>query len=714
MKTRRFLSLALSLALACSLSLPAAAAEETADQALSRVTAKVKQTLSIGGEYDEFYGSSYQNVLSTVWSLNWSAKDGSSLYVEAEDDGTVLFCHRGDPDYAGGGYDPAFPSLDRAQAEALVQAFLDKVLRAGLESARFDEGGSSGSQRSYYRFTGTILLNGIPSPLRFSAGVRASDGAVTDFSRDSTGQTYLGGVPAADAAVSRDEALSLLKSTLSLRLEYVRPEGEDTAVLRYLPEAGDSYYVDGGSGELVNLSELFRALEKDGSFYNTAAGGGAAPTPAPTEAAADGGAALTAAEQAGIEKLEGVLSREALDAKVRAYAALGLEGYALTNTSYAVDRETGAVTASLRYVRQAEEGSWRRTATVDAKSGALLALSGSMPYDENRAAALTAGQAQSKAEAFLKALWGAQFAKTGLYGQEADVSRGRYTFTFAQKANGYFFPENIITVGVDVLDGSICALRRSFDDGVKFDAASGLVGEDAALDAWLASFPAELAYVSVPQALDPDSGEAKPLLDMGLSYFYALKPGYALGENGCSGVDAKTGACVAQASYGEAAYTYDDMEGHWAKKQVEALADYGAGFPGGSFRPNEALTQADMLTLLLSAQGYTGQDADALYQEAYYLGFLTPDRRQDGKQLTRAEAVALLLDALGYGKAARLEGIYTCGFADAASIPAQYRGYTAIAQALGVVTGDSAGNFNANRTATRLEAALMLYNYMSR
>ena len=262
MKTRRFLSLALSLALACSLSLPAAAAEETADQALSRVTAQVKQTLSIGGAYDEFYGSSYQNALSTVWSLNWSAKDGSSLYVEAEDDGTVISCYRSDPDYAGGGYDPAFPSLDRAQAQALVQAFLDKVLRAGLESARFDEGGSFNSQRSYYRFTGTILLNGIPSPLRFSAGVRASDGAVTDFSRDSTGQTYLGGVPAADAAVSRDEALSLLKSTLSLRLEYVRPEGEDTAVLRYLPEAGDSYYVDGGSGELVNLSELYRALER--------------------------------------------------------------------------------------------------------------------------------------------------------------------------------------------------------------------------------------------------------------------------------------------------------------------------------------------------------------------------------------------------------------------------------------------------------------------
>lgn len=713
MKTRRFLSLALSLALACSLSLPAAAAEETADQALSRVTAQVKQTLSIGGAYDEFYGSSYQNALSTVWSLNWSAKDGSSLYVEAEDDGTVISCYRSDPDYAGGGYDPAFPSLDRAQAHALVQSFLDKVLRAGLESARFDEGGSFNSQRSFYRFTGTILLNGIPSPLRFSASVRATDGAVTDFNRDSIGQTYLGGVPAAGAAVSRDEALSLLKSTLSLRLEYVRPEGEDTAVLRYLPEAGDSYYVDGESGELVNLSELYRALEEDGSFYNTAAGG-AAPTPAPTEAAADGGAALTAAEQAGIEKLEGVLSREALDAKVRAHAALGLEGYALTNTSYAVVRETGEVTASLRYVRQAEEGSWRRTATVDAKSGALLALSGSMPYDENRAAALTAGQAQSKAEAFLKALWGAQFAKTGLYAQEENVSRGRYTFTFAQKANGYFFPENSITVGVDVLDGSICALSRRFDDGVKFGAASGLVGEDAALDAWLASFPAELAYVSVPQALDPDSGEAKPLLDMGLRYFYALKPGYALGDNGCTGVDAKTGACLARPSYGGEAFTYDDMEGHWARRQVEALADYGAGFPGGSFRPGEALTQADLLTLLLSAQGYTGQDADALYQRAYNLGFLTPDQRQDGKQLTRAEAVALLLDALGYGKAARLEGIYTCGFADAASIPAQYRGYAAIAQALGVAHGDNVGNFNANRTATRLEGALMLYNYMSR
>lgn len=76
--------------------------------------------------------------------------------------------------------------------------------------------------------------------------------------------------------------------------------------------------------------------------------------------------------------------------------------------------------------------------------------------------------------------------------------------------------------------------------------------------------------------------------------------------------------------------------------------------------------------------------------------------------------MALLLDGAGYGRAARLEGIYTCSFADAESIPAQYRGYAAIAQALGVVGGDGRGNFNASRPATRLEGALMLYNYMSR
>ena len=55
------------------------------------------------------------------------------------------------------------------------------------------------------------------------------------------------------------------------------------------------------------------------------------------------------------------------------------------------------------------------------------------------------------------------------------------------------------------------------------------------------------------------------------------------------------------------------------------------------------------------------------------------------RAVTRGQAVKCLLDCAGYGPAARLQGIYTCTYSDAAAIPEADLGYAAIAQALGMV-----------------------------
>ena len=96
------------------------------------------------------------------------------------------------------------------------------------------------------------------------------------------------------------------------------------------------------------------------------------------------------------------------------------------------------------------------------------------------------------------------------------------------------------------------------------------------------------------------------------------------------------------------------------------------------------------------------------------MGILTRAGRDDGRAVTRGEAVRLLLDSAGYGAVARLQGIFTCAFADRASIPDELMGYAALAQGFGIVDGDGGGRFAAGRTATRAEAAVMLYNFMSR
>ena len=165
--------------------------------------------------------------------------------------------------------------------------------------------------------------------------------------------------------------------------------------------------------------------------------------------------------------------------------------------------------------------------------------------------------------------------------------------------------------------------------------------------------------------------------------------------------------------------TYSDLSGHWAKVKIETLAQYGVGYTGGKFQPNSALTQLDLIALLASTEGYlydaSSEDAaDQLYEFAYNLGLLRREERKDSAVLTRITAVRMILDAAGYGPVAQLEGIYRTKFTDERSIPSGDYGYAALAQGLGMVSGDSGGRFLPLANTTRAQAAVMLYNLMAR
>ena len=128
----------------------------------------------------------------------------------------------------------------------------------------------------------------------------------------------------------------------------------------------------------------------------------------------------------------------------------------------------------------------------------------------------------------------------------------------------------------------------------------------------------------------------------------------------------------------------------------------------------------DYLKLLASMDGYTvterdGEDGwDWLYDYAYRQGLLTQAERAEDEAVTRAGMVKMLLNSLGYGDVARLPGIFRCDFTDAASIPEADLGYAALAQALGIVSGDGVGNYAPTRTSTRAEAAVLVWNYLKK
>ena len=721
MKLRKLAATALAAALSLSLASPALAAE-AADARLTQVTLAVKETLEIGDEYTEFYGQPDETALGTRWDLEWTGEDGS-LSVTATGEGKVLSMHRRTEDpmpyYAGeGSYGPSFPSMSRARAQEHAQAFLSKVLSEN-EKAVFDGEQEESLSAEDYSFRGMVELNGLPSPMTFYVRVRLFDGEVVNFWRGDESD-YAGAPGEAKTSTTAEAAAQLLKTTLSLRLEYVQDESGQSAVLRYLPNSTDEFYVDAATGELVNLTELQALLSRQ---YATGAADKLAVNmtmEAPEASAEDAAARLSETELAGVAKLEDVLDKEALDKAIRPWTELGLKNYTLGSASYSVDRKTGEVTARVSYARNTEEGIYRRYVTVDAKTGALISMSGYDPYREGVKPAVDLEAAQKKGAAFLAKLWGDQFAKTEVYSApDKDADTMVWGFTYAQKVNGYFFPANSISVRVNAADGSIMGFSKGFDDDVTFDSAEGLISEEAALTAWAESFSVELGYLEIPVALNMEE-QFELLRNAGYHYYNALKPGYALGDRDAwyTGVDAKTGELVSPKQPESDQMTYDDLEGHWAQAIFNELAQYQVGWRGGKAQPDLSLTQKDFIILLASADGYyyhpETEDVEFLYHYAIDRGILTKEERQDDKVLTRAEMVKLLLNSLGYGPVANLPGIFRCGFADAAAIPEADLGYAALAQGLGIVTGDSEGNYAPVRPAVRSEAAAILWQYMKR
>lgn len=693
----------------------------SADQRLAEITLKVKETLGIGDEYTEFSGDLWENELAPRWSLNWNREE-DSISVEATEDGkiTSYYLYKNDESYnTNRSFPPSFPAISQEKAQQNAESFLKKVLTDG-ETVEFSNQNYGYRSMDTYRFSGTTLLNGLNSPLSFSINVRSGDGKVTQFYRDSLEGSFIGGVPSPTPGAAQEKAGELLKDTLKMRLEYVLDD-DDKAVLRYLPENIDDYYVDAQTGELVNLTELYKQVA-NGETCASAAGGTTNDAVAAPEAAADSGASLTQVELEGIAKLEGVLSKEDLNKKLQEIKPLGLNKYTLASARYIQDKESGDVSARMEYTRRDGDDTWRRTVTCDAKTGVLLGVWSSAPYDKNRTPTVAESTMKETAIQFLKDYWGDDYAKAELYKTspwEEKSWDANHSFTFAQKENSYFLPENNLQVSVDITDGTISAFSRNWTEVKEFESPEGILSADTALDAWYNHYDLRLSYGNVPVKLDPNMNDAAPLMELGYSYFYTLKLSYALEEpenDWATGVGAKSGEIITEAPYdGNDSITYSDLEEYAGREKLEALAGYGIGWTGGKCEPAKFLTQLDFITLLVSADGYrydpVDGETDNLYRKAYSLGILKANDRDDGHTMTRGDVVKMLLDCAGYGEVAQLSGIFSCAYPDAAQIPANLTGYAAIAQGIGIIEAEQ--EFAAGRNATRGMAAEMLYNFMS-
>ena len=716
---KRMTTFILALLMTFSLAAPALAegAEQVPDAAdtagleaeLTELILGVKQALQIGEDYEDFTSNYYDGV-TPYWSFGWSS-GGDSVNVDVRTDGTVLNAYHwsdsGDSDRFYG-FDPAFPALSREEAEAQAEEWFGRLF-PGPETARVDSVTTVLGKDGCYRFDGTVEKNGLPSPVTFTLCVDSE--GFSNFYRSDSYSGYVGELPAPEASVDEGEAAKSLAEAVELELRYVS-DGEGGASLRYVP-VGPTVIVDARTGEAVDMDALYDGVGGASDMNGLYAKG------VTEEAAADSGAGLTEVELASVESYGNILDQGALDAALRDIAALGLEPFTLQRCSYAMDGENGGVTAIARYAAtmtgdvlygfDGESFAMARDAgadltiwkyiTADAETGALKSVSTTYPFlERDETVSMTPAVRDRAAESFLAQAapdLAEEAALCELAGYNEDA-----TVTYAQVHEGYFYPENYLSVTVNAGTGTVDEFNYAWED-VTFGPAEDVVTAKEAKDAYTNAMEPVLGYVAWPVDVTMGDGAVYAgLLEMGYTYVEELRLGYYFdGAEKALGVDAITGEAVTVEDAAGNIFTYDDLEQTPEAAEIEALAQAGIGFAGGSFLPEAELTQREAVTLLLQADGETvlpGTEDDDLLERGSWRGFVTAEDWDPDEVVTRMGFIRMVLGASRYGDGARLLNLT----AD--------EGYNVMALALGMDTDDPDGPLS------RAGAAVILYRFMDR
>ncbi|MBD2388466.1 DUF1565 domain-containing protein [Cylindrospermum sp. FACHB-282] len=169
----------------------------------------------------------------------------------------------------------------------------------------------------------------------------------------------------------------------------------------------------------------------------------------------------------------------------------------------------------------------------------------------------------------------------------------------------------------------------------------------------------------------------------------------------------------------------DVPTGYWARGYIEALAAKGfiAGFPDGSFKPNEPVTRAQFATIITKALTPTAKRtainfrdvqsnfwAYAAIQSAYQSQFVAgyPDGTfKPQQQIPRVQALVALANGLGF--TANDQNIISF-YSDVAQIPSYAVGPVAAATTRQLVINyPTVKQLEPNRDATRAEVAAFVY-----
>lgn len=691
---------------------------KTADSTeLGNIITKLKGMFDIQDQLDEFNVSTETQGKLTYYNLSWHSKKQDNykgLSIRYGSDGNV-YSYYNDNKFSRYEERKKLYDLKRSEAKEKADQFLKLSLpteyinfKVDTEAQNYQNEGYSFSYK-YYR--DNILVNGISAQIF----INAYNGSVINyFCGGSLNNTF----PNTQGILDIEKANASFATELGYKLIYrskINYKDEKSTLFGvypvYAPIYGSEYALDAKTGKRVLLFE--NRYYGDGDFK---AGAMMNSKMAKKEVS------LSPAEENAVKEVEGMLKKEAVENIVRKKGIPNLNDSFILNSSYLTTSyipSSNGYTWYLGFVKKGEKPQEYENINVslDAKTGEILSFNHDDRMYDSRSGDVSEDVAKKALTSFLQGFVPDKLQSTQL--REQDLTFAPFkgenkrfiNITYERTFNKIPFPENYITATYDCLAKTVSGFNITWYDA-SFTAADKALPLEQIYKGLFSANPLELRYYVINKDKEQNNN------DVILTYN---------NKNNIMPVfDATTGKPFEEypINYRDKPIgSYTDIENHYAKEQITALAGIGIGFTESSFKPDEVITQRDFLWFIskcyssiayikAASDTWSEQITDNLYREMLQKGIIKEGEKAPEAQITREQAVKFIVRAMGYDSLAAHSDIFIIDFSDKADITPELQGYVAIAKGMGIVKGNLEGEFLPKQKVTRAQSAIMIYNFL--
>ena len=673
---RKLFSIILIAALLVTSAVPVFGSNTPESAELERAIRQVRAVIEIPSAASIFEHSSWDDgQAGRTWNLMWRSDNWEISYnVTVDSAGRIInfFSHYSNMQ-AGG-------DMTRAQGQLIAEDFLQRVAPTSIEDFKLLD-----SHADLHSFTYSFVAYMNDFPVRdwvFTLTVNKATERVSGYF-SSMGATDDITFTVPDEIISAAEAKQAFLESGNIALMYNSSFDWNTQQLTIFPSfvLNSQNFVDAGSGEMLTPPNFPAQFGGAGAFGMV------------NDAAVAQERELTPPEREAVEGLAGVISREQ-----------AIRTATSTVPGLTASSELLSAGLSVRHDDRSRHV-WHLqfensiSVTVDANANRLLSFF-DFGWREPGTTLVAADVAERTAREFISRVAAREMEQAELFESMSTleiqpIQRDMgflYRFVFVRNVNGIPFPGNSISVSVEPSSGRVVQFDLTWGANLQFPAIGDTISLEEVFNIYAASLDFELFYVVTANN------------EMTLVYGFRNWAGFT--------VDPVTGMRLGfdgnEFREHRVVTSYDDIAGRWYESAVTSLLDKGYFLAGTSFNGSAQITQYEFLRFLHSPWGFTTQDN--FYDWMVSGGIILREEIAPDRIITRQEAARIAIRFLGLQRAARDSSIFINPFTDA--VPQGFLGYAALARALGIMTGDTAGNFNGSQNLTRAQAAVVINNLL--